>query len=86
MGFMDKVKGMLGQHGDKADQGVDKAADTADSRTGGKHSDQIRTGADRTKDSLRRTSGDQGTGGGRSSGEGPGGGIDRGPGGDSRSG
>ncbi len=43
MGFMDKVKDMLGQHGDKAGETVDR-------KTGGKHSDKIRSGTDKAKE------------------------------------
>ncbi|AXK36219.1 antitoxin [Streptomyces armeniacus] len=54
MGFMDKVKGMLGQHSDKAGQGMDKGADTLNEKTGGKHSDKIQSGTDKAKDSMDR--------------------------------
>lgn len=60
MSFMDTLKDKLGlakgkagdyaqQHPDKVDSGVDKAAQTADSRTGSKHTGQINTGADKAK-------------------------------------
>ncbi|MET7641878.1 antitoxin [Streptomyces sp. NPDC005438] len=51
---MDKVKEMLGQHGDKASSGVDKAAGTADEKTGGKHHDTIRGGADKAREAMDR--------------------------------
>jgi MT0933-like antitoxin protein len=54
MGFMDKVKGMLGQHSDKVTKGVDKAADMADSKTKGKYSDQIRTGTKKAKEQAEK--------------------------------
>jgi hypothetical protein len=65
MGFMDTLKDKLGmaktkateytqQHGDKVESGVDKAARTADQKTGGKHSDQIGKGADKAKDAARK--------------------------------
>ncbi|MGW7350522.1 antitoxin [Streptomyces sp. Z26] len=63
MGFMDKVKGMLGQHGDKVGQGIDKGADTLDRRTGGKHSDKIRSGTDKAKDGIDRMGDDRHGGG-----------------------
>ncbi|MBO8201226.1 antitoxin [Streptomyces smyrnaeus] len=83
MGFMDKVKGMLGQHGDKVQQGVDKAAKLADSKTKGKYSDKINTGARKAKDATQRLA-DEGRGQGGSgngpSGSGPtGGGSGSGP-------
>lgn len=55
MGFgdmVDKGKDMLGDHTDEAKEGVDKAADTADSATGGKATDQIDMGADKAKDFI----------------------------------
>lgn len=55
MGFdemKDKAKDMLGQHGDQAEQGIDKARDFADEKTGGKHSDQIDKLADQAKERL----------------------------------
>ncbi|MDT9692117.1 antitoxin [Streptomyces sp. P9(2023)] len=41
MGIMDKLKGMMGQHPDKAQQGVERAGDTVDQRTGGKHAAKV---------------------------------------------
>ena len=56
MGIFDKFKkqatAAVDQHGDKIAQGLDKAADVADKKTGGKHSSQINTGVDKTKDAL----------------------------------
>ncbi|MGW7517115.1 antitoxin [Streptomyces sp. NPDC054796] len=74
MGFMDKVKGLLGQHGDKVSKGLDKAAQVADSKTKGKYSSQIRTGTEKAKDAATRLGPDQGKGGGSAGGgRGPGG-------------
>jgi hypothetical protein len=76
MSFMDKVKGMLGQHSDKVAKGVDKAGQMADSKTKGKYSNHIRTGTQKAKEQAekfgRQDGGGQGpgAGGGRS---GPGG-------------
>ena len=64
MSFMDTLKDKLGmskgkaedlakQHGDKIEQGVDKAGHAADSKTGGKYSSQIDSGTDRAKDAVR---------------------------------
>jgi hypothetical protein len=50
MGFMDKAKALLNQHGDKVDDGIDKVADVADDKTGGKYSEHIDTGAEKAKD------------------------------------
>ena len=64
MSFMDTLKGKLGmskdkagdlaqQHGDKVHQGLDKAGETADSKTGGKYGDQIDSGVDKAKDAVQ---------------------------------
>ncbi|GAA1543272.1 hypothetical protein GCM10009678_27320 [Actinomadura kijaniata] len=55
MSFVDKVKGMLGQHPDKAQQGVDKAGDMIDKRTGGKYSDKVDMGQDKARDYIEGT-------------------------------
>lgn len=55
MGFdemKDKAKDLLGQHSDQAEQGIDKASEFADEKTGGKHSDQIDKLADQAKERL----------------------------------
>ncbi|HEV2782207.1 MAG TPA: antitoxin [Actinophytocola sp.] len=55
MGFdqmKDKAQEALGRHGDKAEQGVDKARELADEKTGGRYSDQLEQGADRLKDRM----------------------------------
>ncbi|MEW6474241.1 MAG: antitoxin [Actinomycetota bacterium] len=53
MGTMDnmknKAKEAAGQHGDKVDQGLDKAAEKAKERSGGKHDDKIDRGVERGK-------------------------------------
>jgi antitoxin protein of toxin-antitoxin system len=63
MGLFDKIKDkaaqMAGQHGDKAEEGIDKAAEFADEKTGGKHSDKIDTGAQKAKDAMGNLRGDQ---------------------------
>ena len=41
MGFMDKAKDMAGEHDEKVDQGVEKAGNFVDDKTGGKHSEQV---------------------------------------------
>ncbi|MCB1246202.1 MAG: antitoxin [Acidimicrobiia bacterium] len=52
MGFMDKAKGLLKGNKGSVDDAVDKAADMADDKTGGKYTEQIDTGADKAKDAL----------------------------------
>ncbi|MFD4645607.1 antitoxin [Streptomyces sp. NPDC056721] len=50
----DKASDLARQHGDKIDQGLDKAAKTADGKTQGKYSDQIQTGTSKAKDAMDR--------------------------------
>ena len=56
MGFMDdaldKAKDAAGGNADKLEGAVDKAAEIADQKTGGKFSDQIDSGAQAAKDQL----------------------------------
>ncbi|MGW2341119.1 antitoxin [Streptomyces sp. NPDC001661] len=67
MGFLDSLKAKFGpakdkvsdlaqQHGDKIDQGLDKAGKLVDEKTKGKYSDKIRTGTDKAKDAVGRMS------------------------------
>jgi hypothetical protein len=53
-GLKDKAKEAVGQHGDKVDQGVDRAGQFADERTGGKHTSQIDQGEQKAKEGLDR--------------------------------
>jgi hypothetical protein len=46
MGFLDKAKDMADKHDDKVDQGLQKAGDQADERTGGKYTEHIDKGVD----------------------------------------
>jgi hypothetical protein len=64
MGFMDKVKGMLGQHGDKVDQGVERAGDMVDDKTGGKHAAHVDKAQDAARDRIDKLGGDGTAGGG----------------------
>ena len=48
----DKVQGLVDEHGDKAGEGIDKAGDLVDEKTGGQYSEQIDSGADKAKDAL----------------------------------
>lgn len=53
MGFKDwfsKGKELAGEHEEQVSEGIDKGADVADDRTGGKYADQIDTGAEKAKD------------------------------------
>jgi hypothetical protein len=62
MGFMDKVKGMLGSHPDQTDKGIERGGDMLDDRTGGKHADKVDKGQDAARDALRNDEGDRGKG------------------------
>ncbi|MFF6794411.1 antitoxin [Streptomyces filamentosus] len=78
----DKVSDLAQQHGDKIDQGLDKAAKMVDEKTKGKYSDKIQSGTGKAKEAIDRighkddgTPGD-GTPGGGAPGDGkPGGGT-----------
>ena len=56
MGFLDKFKSkaedLVDSHGDKVSEGIDKAADVIDDKTGGKLGDKLDLGADKAKDAL----------------------------------
>ena len=45
----DRVTGMAAGHRDKVDQGLDKAGQMIDEKTGNKYSDQINTGVEKAK-------------------------------------
>jgi hypothetical protein len=49
VGFLDKVKGLAGQHAEKVEGAIDKVADVVDEKTGGKYADQIDKGAEAAK-------------------------------------
>jgi hypothetical protein len=44
--FANKAKDFADQHDEQVDQGLEKAGDVADERTGGGHSEQIDRGVD----------------------------------------
>ncbi|WP_446664372.1 antitoxin [Flexivirga sp. B27] len=48
----DKASELAGDNKDKVDEGVEKAGDAVDDKTGGKFSDQIDSGQDAAKDKL----------------------------------
>ena len=56
MGIFDKIKKQAGdavdKHGGQIAKGIDKAADFADSKTKGKHRDQIGKGSAAAKNAL----------------------------------
>lgn len=54
MGFLDKAKKLVGEHGDKVDDAVKKAGDMIDDKTGGKYADKI----DKAQDFIEDKTGD----------------------------
>lgn len=52
MGLMDKVKGALKGNTDKVKEGIDKAGDMVDEKTGGKYSDKIDMAEEKAADVL----------------------------------
>ena len=61
MGILDDAKKKLtdavDEHGDKVADGIDKAAEFADDKTGGKYADKIADGAEKAKDALDKLDG-----------------------------
>ena len=51
MSMMDKMKDLLGKHGDKVDKVVEKAGDMVDQRTGNKYADKV----DKAQEQAKRT-------------------------------
>ena len=50
--FMDQAKKLASEHSDVADQGLDKAAEMAGEKTGGKYDSQIQAGEGKVEDYL----------------------------------
>ena len=53
MGFMDKAKNFADQHDEQVDQGIEKAGDQVDQRTGGKYDSQV----DKAQDTAQQRTG-----------------------------
>jgi len=57
MDFLDNIKDkaseLAAEHGDKIEDGIDKAADLIDDKTGGEHRDKIEQGAEKAKDFVQ---------------------------------
>ena len=49
MGIFDKAKDMAGDHPDQMNEGIEKAGDMVDDRTGGQHAEQV----DKAQDMAR---------------------------------
>lgn len=56
MGFLDKfkkkAKDLAEEHGDQAEDAIDKGADFVDDKTGGKYTDKIDTAAEKAKETI----------------------------------
>lgn len=52
MGLLDKIKGMLGGNVDKVKDGLDKAGDMVDEKTGGKFTDKIEMAEEKIGDVI----------------------------------
>ena len=61
--FEDKAKQLASEHPDQVDEGLKRAGDIADQRTGGRFGDQIQQGEQRAEDYLGSGQGGQGQGG-----------------------
>jgi len=61
MGIFDKIKGLAGDNSDKVKEGLDKAGDMIDEKTGGEHTDKIDTATDKIGDMLDDMTEDSGT-------------------------
>ena len=48
--MVDKAKDLAGDNKDKVKEGIDKAGDFVDEKTGGEHTDKIEQGEDAAKD------------------------------------
>lgn len=58
MSFKDKVKDLLGQHGDKVDKVIEKAGDMVDRKTGGKYERQVDTAQEQARKYAERAGGE----------------------------
>jgi hypothetical protein len=52
--IVNKAKDLAADHPDQADQGIDKAGDAVDARTGGTHASQVDKAQEAVKDRLGR--------------------------------
>ena len=50
--FMDQAKKLASEHSEQADEGLDKAAEMAGEKTGGKYDSQIQAGEGKVEDYL----------------------------------
>jgi hypothetical protein len=61
VGLLDSVKGLFGQHKDKADHAIDKTAEVVDDKTGGKHTDKIDAAAEKAHEAVDKLADGGGT-------------------------
>jgi ABC-type transporter Mla subunit MlaD len=54
MGFLDKAKKLVAKNDQQVKKAIDKAADLADKKTGGKHSKQIDDLAAKAEDAVEK--------------------------------
>lgn len=54
MGFLDKAKDLLKGREKQVGSAIDKVADLADERTGGKHTEKIDDAAEKAKDAVEK--------------------------------
>ena len=59
MGFLDKIKGLVGQNADKVEDGLDKAADFAKDKLPDEHDGKVDSAVDAAKDMLDKVDGDE---------------------------
>jgi hypothetical protein len=57
VGFLDDAEKLVDEHDEQVDAAIEKAADLADDRTGGKYADQV----DRAQDFAEERTGDADT-------------------------
>jgi len=50
----DKAQDLIGEHGDKVNAGLEKAAQFVDDKTGGKYHDKIAGGVDKAQEAVER--------------------------------
>lgn len=52
MGFLDDAKKFAAEHADQVEQGIEKAGDLVDRKTGGKYADKVDQAQDKAGDFL----------------------------------
>ncbi|MGD2044184.1 MAG: antitoxin [Acidimicrobiia bacterium] len=52
--FVDKAKDMAAENKDKVKEGIDKAGDTIDEKTGGEHAEHVDKGQEAAKDYVEK--------------------------------